>query len=49
MLARSATVEDADDFANKLAALYDEFSRLSDSADVLRVQVDTAVRGILER
>src|SRR5664280_2667851 len=39
--------DDNNDFAEKLVQLYDEFTRLSDEADVLRVQVDTAVQGIL--
>ncbi|MCW2749345.1 MAG: hypothetical protein JWR83_455 [Aeromicrobium sp.] len=45
----SATVEDdGEDFAEKLAELYEEFSRLSDEADLLRAKVDTAVQGILD-
>jgi len=40
--------DDGEDFAEKLAVLYDEFTRLSDEADGLRVNVDAAVRGILE-
>ncbi|WP_454172957.1 type I restriction-modification system subunit M [Microbacterium maritypicum] len=44
----SATVdEDDEDFALKLEELYEEFTRLSDEADVLRTKVDAAVRGIL--
>ena len=29
-------------------SLYDEFTRLSDEADVLRAKVDAAVQGILD-
>jgi type I restriction enzyme M protein len=44
----TAVVEDdGEDFTDKLAALYDEFTQLSDEADVLRAKVDTAVQGIL--
>ncbi len=39
--------DDGEDFALTLAALYDEFTRLSDDADVLRSKVDAAVQGIL--
>lgn len=45
----AATAEDGGDFAEKLAGLYDEFTRLSDEADALRSKVDAAVHGILER
>ncbi len=42
-------IEDDDvDFAEKLARLYDQFTRLSDEADVLRARVDTTVQRILE-
>ncbi|MGH9304168.1 MAG: HsdM family class I SAM-dependent methyltransferase, partial [Acidimicrobiales bacterium] len=40
--------EDDSDFAEQLAELYEEFSRLSDEADVLRARVDTAIQGILD-
>jgi type I restriction enzyme M protein len=44
----TAVVEDdGEDFTNKLAGLYDEFTRLSDEADVLRRKVNVAVQGIL--
>jgi type I restriction enzyme M protein len=44
----TAVVEDDDqDFAEKLANLYDEFTRLSDEADVLRSKIDTAIQGVL--
>jgi type I restriction enzyme M protein len=44
----TAVVEDdGEDFTDKLAGLYDEFTRLSDGADVLRAKVDGAVQGIL--
>ena len=39
--------EDDEDFAEKLAGLYDEFTRLSDEADVLRAKVDAAVLEVL--
>lgn len=39
--------EDDEDFAVKLGELYEEFTRLSDEAGVLRAKVDTAVQGIL--
>jgi len=35
------------DFIGDLAALYEEFTMLSDEADVLRAKVDAAVQGIL--
>jgi len=43
----AATDEDDEDFAEKLAGLYDEFTRLSDEADVLRTKVDAVIQGIL--
>ena len=43
----AAVEDDGEDFAEKLAGLYDEFTRLSDEADQLRAKVDTAVQGIL--
>ena len=39
--------DDGEDFTAKLAGAYDEFTRLSDEADVLRAKVDAAVQGIL--
>ena len=46
---RTAAVgEDDGDFALKLAELHDEFTVLSDEAELLRRKVDAAVRGILE-
>ena len=39
--------DDGEDFIEKLAGLYDEFTRLSDEADELRAKVGTAVQGIL--
>lgn len=39
--------EDDEDFAVKLGELYEEFTRLSDEAGVLRAKVDAAVQGIL--
>lgn len=45
----SASVdEDDEDFAVKLEGLYEEFTRLSNEADVLRAKVDAAVQGILD-
>ncbi len=44
----SAAVDDCDeDFAVNLEELYEEFTRLSDEAEVLRTKVDAAVQGIL--
>lgn len=39
--------EDDQDFTEKLTSLHDEFTRLSDEAEVLRAKVDTAVQEIL--
>jgi len=39
--------DDEEEFVEKLAGLYDEFTRLSDEAAELRAKVDTAVQGIL--
>lgn len=46
----TATSEDDDgeDFIDKLANLYDEFTKLSDEAEALRARVDTAIQRILE-
>jgi len=44
----TAVAEDDDeDFTEKLAGLYDEFTRLSDEADVLRAKVDAAIAQML--
>ena len=44
----TALVDDDDEnFTAKLTGLYDEFTRLSDEANILRIKVDTAIRGIL--
>jgi len=43
----AAVDDDGEDFTEKLAGLYDEFTLLSDEADILRTRVDTAVQGIL--
>jgi type I restriction enzyme M protein len=43
----AAANEDDEDFTEKLAGLYDEFTRLSDEADDLREKVDASVLGIL--
>lgn len=45
----SAAVDESDeDFAVKLEELYEEFTRLSDEAEVLRSKVDAAISGILD-
>jgi len=43
----AAVEEDDEDFAEKLAGLYDEFTTLCDEADVLRAKVEGAVLGVL--
>jgi type I restriction enzyme M protein len=43
----AVTDEDDEDFTERLESLYEEFTRLSDEADVLRAKVDAAVTGIL--
>lgn len=43
----AAVDEDDEDFLAKLEGLYEEFTQLSDEADVLRAKVDAAVQGIL--
>jgi len=43
----AAVDDDGEDFTEKLSGLYDEFTRLSDEADVLRKNVDVAIQGIL--
>lgn len=45
----TATLEDdGEDFTERLASLYDEFSRLSDDASTLRIKVDTAIQLVLD-
>ena len=44
----AAIEDDGEDFAEKLAGLYDNFTRLSDEADVLRAKIDIAIQGILD-
>lgn len=46
-----STVVDDDqvDFVAKVTALYEDFSRLSDEADLLRAKVDTVIQGVLDR
>lgn len=39
--------DDSEDFTEKLARLYDEFTRLSEEADERRAQVDATIQGIL--
>ncbi len=39
--------DDGDDFEGRLAELYEEFSRLSDDANLMRAKIDTAIQGIL--
>ena len=43
----AAVLENDEDSTVKLEELYDEFTRLSDEANVLRAKVDAAVQGIL--
>jgi type I restriction enzyme M protein len=45
----AATDDDGEDFVEKLSGLYDEFTQLSDEADMLRTKVDIAVQEILNR
>jgi type I restriction enzyme M protein len=44
----AAIKDDGENFNEKLAELYEEFSRLSDEADLMRAKVDTAIQGILD-
>jgi type I restriction enzyme M protein len=44
----AAGTEDDGDFATRVTELYDEFTTLSDEADLLRSKVDAAVERILE-
>jgi len=43
----AAVDDDDDDFAESLAELFDEFTRLSDRSEQLRAEVDAAVQEIL--
>ncbi|MDQ6927425.1 MAG: SAM-dependent methyltransferase, partial [Actinomycetota bacterium] len=43
----AAVDDDSEDFTEKLGSLYEEFTRLSNEADLLRAKVDAAVTGIL--
>lgn len=43
----AAVQDDGEDFTEKLAGLYEDFSRLSDEAEVLRAKVDAAIQGVL--
>jgi type I restriction enzyme M protein len=43
----AATDDDDEDITEKLEELYEEFTRLSDEAEVLRAKVDAAITGIL--
>ncbi len=43
----AATDDDDEDFTERLEALYEEFTNLSDKADQLRSKVDAAITGIL--
>jgi type I restriction enzyme M protein len=45
----ATTDEDDEDFTEKLEALYEKFTSLSNEADELRTKVDAAVTGILSR
>lgn len=44
----AAVEDDGEDFTETLAGLYEEFSRLSDEAEVLRAKVDIAIQGVLD-
>lgn len=44
----AAVEDDGENFLEKLAVLYEEFSCLSDEAGLLRAQVETAIQGVLE-
>ncbi len=43
----AAIDDDGEEFTEKLSSLYDEFTLLSEEADILRAKVDGAVQGIL--
>ena len=43
----AALDDDEEVFIERLAGLYEEFTRLSDQADELRARIDTAIQGIL--
>jgi type I restriction enzyme M protein len=43
----AAMEDDGEGFMERLSGLYEEYSRLSDEADLLRAKVDTAIQGIL--
>ncbi|AMY26087.1 type I restriction-modification system subunit M [Rhodococcoides fascians] len=46
----TTAIDESDvDFIGDLGVLYEEFTMLSDEADVLRSKVDAAIQGILER
>jgi type I restriction enzyme M protein len=45
----AAVDDDDEEFVEKLAGLYDEFTRLSDEANQLRVKIDLAIQGILDQ
>ncbi len=45
----AAVADDGEDFTDKLAGLYDDYTRLSDEAEILRSKVDTAIQGILQQ
>ncbi|MCC5954208.1 MAG: SAM-dependent DNA methyltransferase [Acidimicrobiia bacterium] len=45
----AAVEDDGEDFTEKLGGLYEEFTTLSDEAEVLRAKVDAAVTGILSQ
>lgn len=44
---RAAVGDDGEEFAEKLASLYEEFTRLSDDANALRAKIDDTVQGLL--
>lgn len=43
----AAVDDDGEDFTEKLAGLYEEYTQLSDQSDALRAKVDAALQGIL--
>ncbi|HVV76720.1 MAG TPA: class I SAM-dependent DNA methyltransferase [Mycobacteriales bacterium] len=44
----AAVDDDGEDFTERLAEMYEDFSRLSDEAEILRVKLDGTVQGILD-
>lgn len=44
----TAAEDDDEDFTARLSVMHDEFTRLSDEAEVLRTKVDGAIQAILD-